>query len=672
MYKYILRFSLLPTVDFDKRCNDLLEFIDKALVDDVMFFIAPEEVSLGHITIEEAKPWVDTIKKMKSILTERGITTSLNPWVTLNHYDGGRPLKDGQDFTTIVGEDGVVAKSCVCPLDKKWRKYFVDLWAFYVREIQPDTIWIEDDMRLSWHEPVKGMGCFCSEHMKLYNEYLGGTNYDRETFIEKCMTDENCRRAYQQVNGKILEEVFTEIVEGMPEQKTFGLMTSGLGGNFIEGRKYDKLYNILGKNGGKPFNRVHLGGAYRQVAMQTYAWRCNRGAAWMRSCAPDSANFVTEIEDYPHSLYCKSAHFMRYQLLTSVAFNMCGATFSIFDFHGNGVVNGEKYAKVMREVKPYLSKINDFGLSPTMGKGVYVLYNEDSPVTMHPNRLGVSALSPDDGWWYGYLEQLGIACVYGTQIDVKGRVVALGGQVARNYTESQLRDLFKYNFVLLNAESLSVLCDMGLGDLAGVKSFEWWEERTGKYTMEEIATDEKVMGVEKLRATAQFFCGDYINVEYDEKADKTVYTNVLDYHEKVVGSGLTRVGNALIFPFMGHTPDFEMPIALLCYLRAHAMKKALIENPVSTDQLFFIAEENVCPYVFEKDGKTYIFCVNFSDDSFRRIHIDTDGKFFTLMGFTPSSERVHRIASWCEDGKYDIQIELEAQSSCLLVCEETD
>ena len=102
------------------------------------------------------------------------------------------------------------------------------------------------------------------------------------------------------------------------------------------------------------------------------------------------------------------------------------------------------------------------------------------------------------------------------------------------------------------------------------------------------------------------------------------------------------------------------------------MKKALIENPVSTDQLYFIAEENVCPYVFEKDGKTYIFCVNFSDDSFRRIHIDTDGKFFTLMGFTPSSERVHRIASWCEDGKYDIQIELEAQSSCLLVCEETD
>ena len=58
---------------------------------------------------------------------------------------------------------------------------------------------------------------------------------------------------------------------------------------------------------------------------------------------------------------------------------MCGATFSIFDFHGNGVVNGDKYAKVMREVKPYLSKISDFGLSPTMGKGVYVLYNEDKP-----------------------------------------------------------------------------------------------------------------------------------------------------------------------------------------------------------------------------------------------------------------------------------------------------
>ena len=104
MYKYILRFSLVPGLDFQQKCDSLLEFVDNAQIDDVMFFISPEEVSVGHITIEMAKVWIDPIKKLKTILSEKGVTVSLNPWATLDHYDGGRKLFDGQNFSTLVGE----------------------------------------------------------------------------------------------------------------------------------------------------------------------------------------------------------------------------------------------------------------------------------------------------------------------------------------------------------------------------------------------------------------------------------------------------------------------------------------------------------------------------------------------------------------------------------------
>jgi hypothetical protein len=163
-----------------------------------------------------------------------------------------------------------------------------------------------------------------------------------------------------------------------------------------------------------------------------------------------------------------------------------------------------------------------------------------------------------------------------------------------------------------------------------------------------------------------------LKIDYQDGLDMKVYTNMLNYDQNVVGQGITRVGNALIFPLTGRTSDFEMPISLFCHLRDYVLRTALKENPVSTDELFIIREENVCPYVYEKNGKTYIFCVNFSDDGFGRIFLDTHDKFFTIMALTPTSERIHRIGATCENGKHVIQLELAPQSSAVLVCEEND
>ena len=291
-------------------------------------------------------------------------------------------------------------------------------------------------------------------------------------------------------------------------------------------------------------------------------------------------------------------------------------------------------------------------------------------ISIHPKKSGVGGICPNDTWWYPYLTGLGIASKLGTSVDVQGKVVALSGQVLRNYTEKEIRRLFNNNFVLLNADAVETLSDMGFGDIIGVDGYEWWKERTGIYTMEELATGKRVFGVEKLRATAQFFCGDFIHLKYKDGVDKKVYTNMLDYNQTVVSEGVTRVGNVLIFPYTGRTSDFEMPISLFCHLRAYVMRNALMENPVSTEELYFIKEENVSPYVFTKNGKTYIICVNYSDDKYSRINLDTDGKFFSYMAFTPRSERVHRVASMSENGRANIQIDLEAQSSAVLVCDE--
>lgn len=647
----------MPSLDFEKRVGALLDFCDKALIDDVMFFIGVEELHVGHITLEEAKKYTDVILRAKEALTARGVTISLNPWCTLAHYDGGRKLKKNQNFRTMVGHDGTKAELVVCPLCENWRKYYAELLNFYVETLQPKILWFEDDLRMSNHEPVR-WGCFCDEHMKLFNE-KAGTNYDRETFVSKIYTDENVRKAYLDVQSYNVENLLSYLAEHIQGQKTFGLMTGGAGQ--AEGRKYPRIFSILSENEReKPYNRICLC-SYRQRGMQEYAWAINESSMLARKITGEHAHCVSEMENFPHSMYTKSANYLRYQMLSTSAMGLSGDTFSIFEFNGNGAVRYEKYAKVLHDLKPYLSRIGKIGLNPEDMVGVRVLVSENSSYTMKGK-----SLNPFDGWLFAYLEQIGVACTYTLDVKQKGEIVAVSGQVLRNYTKEEVCALFENNFVILTADNIDVLKDMGLLSLIDVEDYEVYDERTGKHTMEELNTDEEVLGVERLRATAQFFCGKYYNIRYGNRP-KTVYTRMLNYDEKKVGEGICMVGNALIFPYANTHSDQHVPIALLCPLREYAVKQALRDNQVTQKNLFLLQEENVCIYAFDKGDIVYMVCMNFVDDDYEKLHFEASWRFENVKIFTPDNHAVHSVAYLCENERYTIHHTLKAQQSYVLV-----
>ena len=395
------------------------------------------------------------------------------------------------------------------------------------------------------------------------------------------------------------------IVRGVKNQKSFGLMTGGT--CMHEGRRLHELFEMLAMYGVKPQNRCCLN-SYRQRGLQEYAWLYNKSSMSVKFVTGDTANCVSEIENVPHSMYSKSANFFRYQMLTSASMLFTGATFSMFEFCGNGANNYERYAKMLAEIKPYLSAINDLKLSVSDGVGVRVLISYDSSYTVENGGRGLGVVGTTDNWIYAYLTQLGIACSYTMDVNMKGKVVGVSGQVLRNFDNQTIENLFNNNFVILTSENVLVLKDRGLSHLIDMKDCEYYEQRTsGKYSMEEINSDDKIFGVSKFRATGQMFCGNYLHIDYGT-ADKTVYSVVKDWQENYAGDAITQVNNALVVPYHDNDTEMEIywPVGMLCPLREHVIKKSLLTDSPFTDELYFIEEENVSPYVFKKDGKTYI------------------------------------------------------------------
>ena len=632
MFRYHLRLQLPPTLDFEERLENMLDFCKKAKVDDVIFFIGCEELATGHITIEEAKPYAAVINRASTYLKEMGITVSLNPWMTIGHYDGGRKLKDGQNFRTFVGHDGATAEVVACPLCDQWRKYYAELLNFYVEAIHPDVIWLEDDFRLHGHGAVQNIkqGCFCDEHMRLYNARLG-TSYDRDTFVKLISTDPAVRKAYLDVSRHSMEDTLTYISRNVSQQKRFGLMT---GSTYLnEGRIYSNFYNILSDGGrAKPLNRISP-----LVARQMSPQYCGRmllvHSMLNRYLTGDTADCVTEIENNPHGNYTKSVRFNKFQQLNALPLLLTGSTFSIFEFNGNGAINYDRLAKMYADIKPYLSRAAELQLSPHDMTGVNILVSEDVRYTA---KIAfdefINALGETTGEFMAWMALLGINCRYNTDVNLSNEVVAVDGQVLRSLTAEQITSLFANNLVIINGNGVEALFDMGLQHLIDGESYEIFPERKSIKTFEQINSSETLCGITNMRATSFFGTGDYVKVIYGNREKKHL-TTMMDAYEQPFGAGIVITGNALVEP---HTYNRTEPVPYGMYhpLREHLIKKAIRENNMSIDR-FFVAEENVAPYSFKKDGKTILMLVNFCDDDYEQLHIQTDAAFDSFELVTP-------------------------------------
>ena len=623
-YEYIFRFCCDPGFNDKEEIARLESFVDEALIDDVAVFANVQELNVGHMTFEEQDVFLDLIKNVMSSMKKKDITVSVNHWHSLMHADIGKKLREAHNFRRMTDIDGKEAELCVCPLDKNWQDYIGSIYARYAA-LEPSILWIEDDFRLHNHMPLNWGGCFCSEHLSRFSERVGheikrselvsallqpGTPHPyRKIWLDLCR--ESMEEAAAAITGKV-REVSAEV--------KMGLMSSAPHIPAAEGRNWTSLFKIIG-GGQAPVNRIHLP-AYQENTAARYMEDFNRVSMLTRAFLPDDCEIYPELENYPYSLFSKSKKFTRFQLLASLPLNLNGMTIDLYDLNGNGIIEDEGYQSMLKEVKPYLQKLQSLNVFSGKSEGVKVLCSEKSSYTIEtPEGKEMSELYPAEAYWAALLPSMGIPFSYACHPEnLKNEIIAVSGQVLRNYDKDQMEDLFAENFLMLTAEAIITLESMGLGSLAGVKAIKRLPQNAGFYTYEEVTNGKIYSGRKRARASAVISAADALDVSYDEDVSKDEFTALYDSFRRRRANGQTLVNqNVFIYPFGPFEAPGLIPPMFLNRVRAEILQDLLIRQNVSFP--IVLNQAYLIPYAYKTEDGHALYLLNASSDCAENIRL---------------------------------------------------
>lgn len=612
-----LRIAIVPGWHEADRIESVKNFCVKHGFGNVMLFINAEEYNLGHMTIEEAKPWVETMKRAKKVLNAEGISVSVNPWIEWGHLDRGRKLKPGQDFTTMVDMNGKKTDMVACFYDENWRKYYLSFLEYLLREVQPDVYWIEDDFRLHNHGNLEYGGCFCDLHMQRYNAKLG-TNYTREEFVKKVFSEGGLnpeRKAWADVSREgileIAEIIGKKIAEVSPDTDV-ALMSSAPSSHGLEARNWKGVLEALSQ-GKEKTNRIHLP-AYAEISGKLYYHAFQSVSMVIRALGPEDTRILPELENATFNTFSKDSRFLRFQVESAIPLLISGMTYDIFDFVGNGAVEKFGYGEVLEDIYPYLQGIMDLKLSFGEMTGIVIPIDERAIYyRKYKNHWG--DLAPYGEYVMGsFLAEAGFICKYSTEKQFRGKIVCLTGDNIQYFTDIQLKELFANNYIILEGGAVLELYNRGLGELALVEKAEFLE---GDQDIQSYEQDEKGMNVNGIvgyRASAQKSLGDYVRITYAKPLD--IYTKMYSSKFEYVGDGIVRAENFAVLPYVINRLLFEQFHDLRRTALWETLKKTPGDNP-----LVYSEYAAIVPYLFEEKNRYVLMLVNTTVNSFDHVNI---------------------------------------------------
>jgi len=625
-YTNCFRVQIIPDREQDQRIVEVLDYCKKYDIQNVILVINAEDFHLGHMTKEEAEPWIETAKKATKVLNKNGITTSLNLWTTMGHLDRGRTLKEGQNFRLMKGIDGVELSMVACPLDKNWQDYYIVFAKYIIEELKPSVFWLEDDFRLHNHdlEKIGLFGCFCDEHIALYNKMLG-TNYTREQFKNELFNSEpnKVRNLWLDVSRKTmndLSKLIGDAIKSLNLDTQIGLMSSSFGAHCAEYRDWRTINKNFTAECG--IHRLHLP-SYKERQAKEYYYDFNATAMAIRSMLPDEAKIYPEMENCSYSTYNKDGRFMRFQCESASPLLLSGMTYNLFGFNGNGVNDNYGYGQEIKYYTPYMQGVLDLNVKFSSLSGVVVPIFED----IVKRKQGISNfwnMMPRCAYGASYLSALGINYQFSSDKDIKDKCVFLFNDVIDAYTDDELIGLFENNFIMIEGDALLRLYRRNLSFLLNIKNLEVTYPSQGKISMEKATYGVIVNGKTGYRASTSEHAGAWALL-IDYEGDVNVYSTLNYRTDEPIKNGMVYTDKFAVVPFDMSSAVYP---EIFNDLRASFFKKMAFthtENSVISDY------SAIAPFVYRENKRMTLILVNTTVQTLDKVKFKYKGKHFNSI-----------------------------------------
>jgi len=464
----LMAFRIAPKHWLTDDCfQALLDFFaqQRGAVDELAFFTSDTHPPLPLEVINQR---AERLRKILPRVRQQGMQAGVNVLATMGHHEENLSNSLNKPWQRVMGPSGNICRGSYCPSHPELIDYARKLHTT-IAQAGPDFIWIDDDVRLQGHTPVK-FTCFCDLCVQQFSDQVG-TRFTRESLVaafDAGPVDDRLRlrREWLEHNRRVIDNFFRNIEEAVHQVKPglpLGFMT---GDRFYEGYDFERWAKTLSGPGHALVRWRPGGGFYSDDNPLGLVDKANALGRQASALPPQIETIESEVENFPYQLLRKSRQATVVEAAAYMGAGTTGTAFNVLSMYKDPL---DEYAPLFDRIsqyRPFYQKLQS-AMGRSMATGVWPAWNRDlySTVNLDGNWLSDFKLPFTEAYVLG---EIGIPLCYHPD----GRTVtALSDSTAFAFSQKDLRQIFAGG-VLMDGKAWRAMKRLGLERWTGVRAME--------------------------------------------------------------------------------------------------------------------------------------------------------------------------------------------------------
>lgn len=354
---YILR-AVIHEDRWETQLKDIIWLCKKVGIDEVLLKEQCHQILMSPFPLEKHKRMAQIYKSMFSELKKEKIKCGVNIATIVGHVDCKLSKEKILPYEKFTGFSLKPCDAVYCILDPQWQQYAAQVVALYAKA-GAQTIMIDDDFRSLNHS--QSIGCFCNIHVQKVCEKAGkkiSARQLKQAVISNSTNGKKIRKIWMDINfeGQLqAAHKIEQAIHAVDKNIAVGLMNSGESAHELQGRDMTRLLQTF--SGSKDFILSRpLGGAYEDSLHENLI-DMHQGMALSISRLPEGAHIMSEVENWPHTLYNKSLKITDIQMKLHILAGAQKNSLNVFDFLASPYKQEMPMVRLLQTTKKDLQNI---------------------------------------------------------------------------------------------------------------------------------------------------------------------------------------------------------------------------------------------------------------------------------------------------------------------------